>query len=192
MQNSFKPLFLLVSLFISFSCEAYFAKDSFDFYQNEEETKAMSIERTIDSFHRLYQWLVDKEYQVPPLNELVEEMIDYVHFCGVTLKEEWIEDLKQSLVLHIGEKAQSQPCLFKNRAHLESVLVKRKKESALPDHVTIGFCKALAGALLCIIPNPASQGVGTILIASGIQDMLKDPHTHSPHPDRFKHLPQES
>ncbi len=42
-----------------------------------------------------------------------------------------------------------------------------------------GFCKALGGALLCIIPHPVTWGLGTTLAASGVVDMIN----HADDPD---------
>lgn len=52
------------------------------------------------------------------------------------------------------------------------------KEIRVPDGVAIGFCKALAGGLLCIIPSGITQTLGTGLILSGINDMIQ--HANDP------------
>jgi hypothetical protein len=43
----------------------------------------------------------------------------------------------------------------------------------------VGFCKALGGALRCIIPHPVTVGIGVNLAASGVIDMVK----HADDPD---------
>ena len=55
---------------------------------------------------------------------------------------------------------------------------KNKKEIQVPDGVAIGFCKALAGGLLCIIPSGITQMIGTGLILSGVNDMIQ--HANDP------------
>ena len=51
--------------------------------------------------------------------------------------------------------------------------MKQKSEDLSPG-VAVGFCEALGGALLCIVPIPGARAAGVIMITDGVRRMIDD------------------
>ena len=99
----------------------------------------------------------------------------------------YLEELKSHISIELDEKFIEEfyiAILSKEQSHelislssmgdVEISLVKSKQlnEIKLSDDFAKGFCKALGGALLCIIPHPVTWGIGGGLVVSGVNDML--------------------
>jgi hypothetical protein len=124
-----------------------------------------------------------KGYEVPLLSALFERTFEGVKGHGVFLHEDFIEDFYEKILLHEEELTTevSFQALTDSLQRPRTMTVKKrkhKKDIQVPDGVAIGFCKALACGLLCIIPTGITQTIGTGLVLSGVNNMIqhaKDP-----------------
>ncbi len=140
-----------------------------------------SIEKAVNDLYQARLLIEEQGYKTPPLSTIFEKTFENAENQGVLLEREFLEDLYESIILKESSALKSSSFDFSlfvpknSRVKIE----KNRKELQVPDGVAIGFCKALAGGLMCIIPSPGiTQTLGTGLIISGIDDMIrhaKDP-----------------
>ncbi len=135
-----------------------------------------SLEGAVEDLYKARGLLVEKGYNVPLLSVIFEKTFEDTESQGISLDRNFVEDLYE-LVLS-KESNEIRNASFSSHSEYRPKIIqvkkkKNKKEVQVPDGVAIGFCKALAGGLLCIIPSGITQTLGTGLILSGVNDMIQ-------------------
>lgn len=142
---------------------------------------SFSPEEAVNDLYKARDLLLDKGYNVPLLSAIFEKTFENIENQGIVLDRDFVEDLYELVLLKENNKIMeaSFPSIFQYQPKITQVKKKKnKKDLEIPDGVAIGFCKALAGGLLCIIPSGMTQTLGTGMILSGINDMIQ--HTNDP------------
>lgn len=141
---------------------------------------SFSLEEAVDDLYKARGLLVDQGYNVPLLSVIFEKTFENIENQGIFLDRDFVEDLYELVLLKESEEIMEASFYSTSQFQPKIIQVKKKKKKELqvPDGVAIGFCKALAGGLLCIIPSGITQTLGTGLILSGVNDMIQ--HANDP------------
>lgn len=124
--------------------------------------KEFSMEHAVDEMYSIWKSLHKTTDNVPQLSEIFLSACNQVSSEGIEIDQTF----KDQFHLLILEKEQT-------NLPISSIKQRRKHDGIqVPDGVAIGFCKALAGGLLCIIPTSATWAIGSGLFISGINDMI--------------------
>lgn len=138
-----------------------------------------SLEEAVNDLYKARLLLVEQGYNVPLLSEIFEKTFEDTESQGIFLDSNFIEGLYELFLLKESDEIRNAFLYSRSQFQPKIIQVKKnKKEIQVPDGVAIGFCKALAGGLLCIIPSGMTQALGTGLVLSGVNDMIqhaKDP-----------------
>lgn len=145
----------------------------------------VSIDEIVDFLVSLKTSLQAKGYQVPSLAELCLKVKDQLVRIGVQLDDDEIDEIydeilkRESILIdHVSFSfAHSKNLNFKVmhvKKHKQDKDKKEKEEGLkISSDFAKGFMKALAGALLCIIPHPVTLTIGGTLVADGVRDMVQ-------------------
>ena len=136
-----------------------------------------SVEEMVDFLVSLKTSLVAKGYHPRNLTELSIYFKEKFLEHGIELQEREFEK-----IYHLIERkeATTHPYNFQ-RASSKSFAYKIKRandrddkenEPKIPPKVVVGLFKCMAGGLLCVVPTPFAQTVGTGLILNGISDCI--------------------
>lgn len=139
------------------------------YFNSLDETA--SIQETVDFLFSLQTSLESMHYFPPSLSELCIKMREYLNVRDVEINETIFEKIYSEISLR--ESGAIVPANNFDTARF--ILIKKSKEEGIEvsDGFAIGFMKALGGALLCVIPHPATIAVGGALVADGIKDMVQ-------------------
>lgn len=142
---------------------------------------SFSVEEAIDNLFEARKILEEKGYQVPLFSEIVETMVEEIKKRGVSVNSDFFESFYDSILDKESFRFMSTNSLSRGKNELKTMKIKKRKpqkEWNVSEGVAIGFCKTIAGGLLCIIPSGISQTIGTGLLLSGlllsgINDMIQ-------------------
>ncbi len=149
-----------------------------------------SVEEVVDFLVSLKSALEAKGYRVPPLTELCLNVREYLLENGVEIEDADIEEIYNEFLKREGRLVKENmflPALNQSLQHrlveIKKIKKEKKRESPAPlkpreplisDGIKKGFMKTIGGALLCIIPHPVAWGVGGVLMADGVREMIKN------------------
>lgn len=129
----------------------------------------------------LENYLWNKGYNAPLLSAILIKTFEDTESQGISLDRNFIEDLYEAILSKENNEIRNASFYSQSQHCPKIIQVERKKNQKgiqVPNGVAIGFCKALAGGLLCIIPSGITQTIGTGLVLSGVNDMIK--HANDP------------
>lgn len=142
-------------------------------YFNSLDDEA-SLGEVVDLMLCLRTSLIDKGHEVPTLAEMCLQLTNQLVEQGVDLDEEFVESIYDEILLREGDEfIFSQTLNHHPQSKIWKIQNKKKKELNISGDFAIGFCKALGGSLLCIIPHPATIAIGSGLVLSGVNDMIQ-------------------
>lgn len=144
-----------------------------------------SIEAAVEDLYQARELIVKMGYAAPSLSAIFEKTFEDIEGQGISLDRSFLEEFYESVLSKENYETKSASFFSYSQYCPKVVQVKRetdKEEFRVPDGVAIGFCKALAGGLMCIIPSGVTQTIGTGLVLSGINDMLE--HANDPISER--------
>ncbi len=142
-----------------------------------------TTDEVIDFLFSVREMIVNQGYSVPLFSEIFATSLEEIRTrSGIQLDERFIEDFYEEIL----SKESDSPDLisfssFEKKDKAKIFLVKKNKKGKMKisNGFAKGFCKALGGTLLCIIPHPVTWGLGTTLAASGVMNMIN----HADDPD---------
>lgn len=140
-----------------------------------------SLEEAVEDLYKARGLLVEKGYNVPLLSVIFKKTFEDIERQGIYLEWNFVQDLYELIISKESDEVRKTSLYFHSKHCPEVIQVqkrKNKKEVQVPDGVAIGFCKALVGGLLCVIPSGITQTLGTGLILSGVNDMVQ--HANDP------------
>ena len=139
-----------------------------------------SVDEVIDFIVNLRDALEAKGYKVPPFGDFFLKVEEDLMDRGIELDEDVMQELYQKFVERESSYIQVSPARdlaagTKNSKFLQIKSSKKKKNDGIKmsEGTAKGFMKTFAGALLCIIPHPVTWSIGSGLIISGVNDMVK-------------------
>ncbi len=141
-----------------------------------------SIEKAVNDLYKTRLFLVEQGYEVPLLSTVFEKTFEAIELQGIHLDKDFVENFYDLILLKEAGETRGVSWAIPSVDHSPKIIEikrkKKKKELQISDGVAMGFCKALAGGLLCIIPSGITQTIGTGLILSGVNDMVQ--HAQDP------------
>jgi hypothetical protein len=146
--------------------------------------KETSIEEVVDFLFSVRNLLINEGFSVPLFSEIFLSSLEDLKSHNIEIEEDsfFIESLYDEIISR--EQQMNSLISFRSLKDAQKpkiILAKKKKKNdmKISNGFAKGFCKALGGALLCIIPHPVSYAVGGGLLVSGISDMVQ----HADDPD---------
>jgi hypothetical protein len=185
MSNSNKPFSFylhdgrkmgrLVILLITCLCAGRIYSNELPFIPEcfTESSNKATLQEMVIALEFLRTSLEREGYNPPSLSELSLHCRSFIEDYGIEFSEEQFQQVfskifdREQVPYHLQS--------FKGLPVIE--LVKRKghiDDSELTDGFAIGFCKFLAGALCCIIPDTTVRSFGVMLMGDGIKDMIQN------------------
>jgi len=135
------------------------------------------LDEVVDFLFSVRELLVSQGFSIPFFSEIFTKSLEELKIWQkVQIDENFLEDLYEEIISREeGRNSLVSLNLFKNTEKVKIILVKKKKKNdvKISGNFAKGFCKALGGALLCVIPSPVTQGLGIALVASGVSDMVQ-------------------
>ncbi len=146
--------------------------------------KETSIEEVVDFLFSVRNLLINEGFSVPLFSEIFLSSLEDLKSHNIEIQEDsiFIESLYDEIISR--EQEMNSLISFRSLKDVQKpkiILAKKKKKNdmKISNGFAKGFCKALGGALLCIILHPVSYAVGGGLLVSGISDMVQ----HADDPD---------
>jgi len=112
--------------------------------------------------------LIRQGIDVPPLSTLFKKCIAGASYYGISTNEESFLMVMLETILEKESYSEHATKIARKSRHRKS----KGSNFKVNDKFSIGFCKALGGGLLCIIPHPAAWSAGASLFISGVKDMV--------------------
>jgi hypothetical protein len=135
-------------------------------------TDETPVEEMIETLSDLCNQLRNQGAACPLLSDLVLHFAQYFQNLGMQINQDAIREIYEKALESEKESADTiHPVKHKHKHKHKHK--KRSGEARVSGGFAKGFCKFLGGALCCIIPHPLAWGIGTSLVALGVQDMVK-------------------
>lgn len=139
-----------------------------------------TIDEVVDFIVNLRDALEAKGYTVPCLGEFCLRIREDLTEKGIQFDEDIVDEICEKIMerdsYYLNVEAiniTANNMINSGFLNVKSSHKKNKDKVKMSEGTAKGFMKAFAGALLCIIPHPATWAIGSGLIASGVSDMVK-------------------
>jgi hypothetical protein len=151
--------------------EASWVKRYFD--SVDEETTVAEI---VDFLIGFKSYLQAQGYDVPVLSDFCLEMKTRLIEEGLEIDDDEFSEVYNEVIKRESALITNSSYRFSlgncSKYNIENVKKKKNKDLKVSGRFAVGFCKALAGALCCIIPHPVTLAIGSTLVVTGIENMI--------------------